>query len=197
MPYLIFDLEMSGTVADFHDIIQIGAVLADNNWNKIAEFESLVYPDNPETFSKYSEEIHGISLADLEEAPSSYEVMESFEKWIRKNLRRTNNENLYDITLCGQSVVNDINFLRFKYDDLNIQWPFSSRIIDLMSVSFLFFRIYDNNGIQRPKSLSLKSVSQMFNLARSEEQHNALEDAILTYNCFKEFFILADKIKLS
>ena len=26
MPYLIFDLEMTGTESDFHDIIQIGAI---------------------------------------------------------------------------------------------------------------------------------------------------------------------------
>ena len=55
MPYLIFDLEMTGSEHDYHDIIQIGAVLADDKWNKISEFESLVYPDNSENISKYSE----------------------------------------------------------------------------------------------------------------------------------------------
>jgi len=68
MPYLFFDLEMTGTESDYHDIIQIVAVLVDKQWNKVSEFESLVYPDNPETISKYSEEIHGISLSDLEDA---------------------------------------------------------------------------------------------------------------------------------
>lgn len=67
MPYLILDLEMSGTEAGFHDIIQIGAVLSDNEWNKIGEFESLVYPENEDAFSTGAEDIHGISIYDLEE----------------------------------------------------------------------------------------------------------------------------------
>ncbi|MCX7831265.1 MAG: exonuclease domain-containing protein, partial [Acidobacteria bacterium] len=97
---------MTGTESDYHDIIQIGAVLADDKWNKVSEFESYVYPDNPETISKYSEEIHGISLHELEEAPLAYYVFEDFENWLRKNLRRKQNENLYDVILCGQSVIN-------------------------------------------------------------------------------------------
>lgn len=44
MPYLIFDLEMSGPDVGYHDILQIGAVLADNQWNKLSEFESLFIP---------------------------------------------------------------------------------------------------------------------------------------------------------
>jgi DNA polymerase III epsilon subunit-like protein len=68
MPYLILDLEMSGQEAGYHDIIQIGALLADNDWKVLSKFETLVYPDNEETFSSYSEKVHGISLEDLEDA---------------------------------------------------------------------------------------------------------------------------------
>jgi DNA polymerase III epsilon subunit-like protein len=39
MPYLIFDLEMSGGEVGFNEIIQIGAVLAGDNWKLISEFE--------------------------------------------------------------------------------------------------------------------------------------------------------------
>ena len=166
MPYLIFDLEMTGTESDFHDIIQIGAILTDDKWNKISEFESLVYPDNPENFSKFSEEIHGISLSDLEDAPPAYEVFDDFEQWIKTNLKRKQNENMYDVILCGQSVINDINFLKFKYSELNLQWPFSSKLIDLLTISFIFYKIFDINDINRPKSMSLKSVAQMFEIER-------------------------------
>lgn len=197
MPYLIFDLEMTGSESDYHDIIQIGAVLADEHWNKVSEFESLVYPDNPETISKYSEEIHGISLYDLEEAPTAYDVFEGFEKWLRNNLRRKQSDNLYDVILCGQSVINDINFLRFKYSELNLPWPFSSKLIDLLSISFVFYKIFDSNGIKRPKSMGLKSVSQMFKIERDENYHNALEDANMTYFCFKEYMKISEQVKLA
>ena len=197
MPYLIFDLEMTGTEADYHDIIQIGAVLVDEQWNKVSEFESLVYPDNPETISKYSEEIHGISLSDLEDAPSAYDVFEDFENWIRKKLKRKQNENIYDVILCGQSVINDINFLKFKYSELNIRWPFSSKLIDLLTITFVFYKIFDFNGINRPKSMSLKSVAQMFQIERDSDNHNALEDANITYSCLKEYIKLSKQVKLT
>jgi DNA polymerase-3 subunit epsilon len=197
MPYLIFDLEMTGTESDYHDIIQIGAVLVDEQWNKVSEFESLVYPDNPETISKYSEEIHGISLSDLEDAPSAYDVFEDFENWIRKNLKRKQNENIYDVILCGQSVINDINFLKFKYSELNIPWPFSSKLIDLLTITFVFYKIFDSNGINRPKSMSLKSVAQMFQIERDGDNHNALEDANITYSCLKEYIKLSKQVKLT
>ncbi len=197
MPYLIFDLEMTGTESDYHDIIQIGAVLVDEQWNKVSEFESLVYPDNPETISKYSEEIHGISLSDLEDAPSAYDVFENFENWIRKNLKRKQNENIYDVILCGQSVINDINFLKFKYSELNIPWPFSSKLIDLLTITFVFYKIFDCNGINRPKSMSLKSVAQMFQIERDGDNHNALEDANITYSCLKEYIKLSKQVKLT
>jgi DNA polymerase-3 subunit epsilon len=197
MPYLIFDLEMTGTESDYHDIIQIGAVLVDEQWNKVSEFESLVYPDNPETISKYSEEIHGISLSDLEDAPSAYDVFEDFENWIRKNLKRKQNENIYDVILCGQSVINDINFLKFKYSELNIPWPFSSKLIDLLTITFVFYKIFDSNGINRPKSMSLKSVAQMFQIERDGNNHNALEDANITYSCLMEYIKLSKQVKLT
>jgi DNA polymerase-3 subunit epsilon len=197
MPYLIFDLEMTGSESDYHDIIQIGAVLVDDHWNKVSEFESLVYPDNSETFSKYSEEIHGISLYELEDAPSAYDVFEDFESWMRKNLRRNQNENMFDVILCGQSVINDINFLKFKYSELNLPWPFSSKLIDLLTISFIFYKIFDQNGIDRPKSMSLKSVSKMFKIEREGNNHNALEDAKITYACLKEYIKLSEQIKLT
>lgn len=196
MPYLIFDLEMTGTESDYHDIIQIGAILTDDKWNKISEFESLVYPDNPENFSKFSEEIHGISLSDLEDAPSAYDVFDDFEQWIKRNLKRKQNENIYDVILCGQSVINDINFLKFKYSELNLPWPFSSKLIDLLTITFLFYKIFDINDINRPKSMSLKSVAEMFKIEREGNNHNALEDAHITHLCLMKYMNLVNHLKL-
>lgn len=196
MHYLIIDLEMSGTEAGYHDIIQIGAVLASENWLILSEFKSLVYPDNEETFNSYAEAVHGISLHDLQEAPSSYEALEAFENWIRKTLRRRQGEPLTDVVICGQSVLNDVNFLEFKFDDLNIEWPFARRILDLVSLTMLFYNIFDNNGRKHPKSYSLDAVAGMFGLSRSENTHNALEDARITYQCFQKYFEMARGFRL-
>ena len=37
----------------------------------------------------------------------------------------------------------------------------------------------------------------MFGLSRDDEQHNALEDAKLTYACFKEYMLLIPNLKLN
>lgn len=197
MPYLIFDLEMTGSEYDYHDIIEIGAILCNDNWEKISEYQSLVYPNNFETHSKQAEEIHGITIADLEDAPMSYEVLEEFENWIRKTLRRAKHDSLFDVILCGQSVINDINFLKFEFENQNIDWPFSFKLLDLLTMSFVFYKIMDNNEIRHPKSYSLESVAKMFNIQRDNDEHNALEDANITFLCMKEYMKISDNLKLT
>jgi DNA polymerase-3 subunit epsilon len=66
-----------------------------------------------------------------------------------------------------------------------------------MSLSFVFYQIFDANGKKRPQSYSLKAVAEMFGLSRDDEQHNALEDAKLTYACFKEYMLLIPNLKLN
>lgn len=195
MPYLILDLEMTGGETDYHDIIQIGAVLADDDWRTISEYETLVYPDNEENFTSYAEEVHGISIYDLEDAPQSYDALIDFEEWIRKSLKRNQSVPLTDIVVCGQSVINDINFLKQKYSDQRMKWPFSFKLIDLLSVSYVFYQIFDVNNVKRPTSYSLKAVAAFFDLQRENDTHSAMEDAKLTYFCFKNYFGLIKKIK--
>ena len=69
MPYLVLDLEMTGPEPDYNEIIQIGAVLFDDNWVEKGQYLTNVYPENKEGFSSSSEKIHNLSLADLEDAP--------------------------------------------------------------------------------------------------------------------------------
>lgn len=196
MPHLIIDLEMSGSKVGYHDLIQIGAVIASDNWAILSEFESLVYPDNEEAFTEYSEEVHGITLEDLEDAPMSYEVIENLEAWLRKSLKRKPDAALTDVVLCGQSVINDINFLKQKYDELNLDWSFSYKLIDLLSFTYLFYKIWDVNGIPHPSRYSLQTVAEHFGIFRKEENHNALEDAKMTYECFKKYFEITNQIRI-
>jgi DNA polymerase-3 subunit epsilon len=193
MPYLIIDLEMSGTEYGFHDIIQIGAVLADDNLNTIAEFSSLVYPKNEDIFSEEAEEIHGISIFDLEEAELIHTVLDSFEDWIREKLHRRKTDKLKDLIVCGQSIMNDINFLMVEYKEQHLDWPFSYRILDLMSITDLMYRIFDSNKIERPKSYSLRNVAKYLKIEILEDKHDALEDAKITLRCLKTYFAQIDK----
>ena len=160
---------MSGSEVGYHDVIQIGAILASDNWVELSRYESLIYPDNEESFNEYSDDIHGITMEDLQDAPMSYEVIEEFEAWVRKSLKRNDTAPLHDVTICGQSIINDINFLKYAYENQNLEWSFSYR---------------------------LQAVAEYFGFFRKEKNHNALEDAELTYLCFKEYFSRARKLKV-
>jgi inhibitor of KinA sporulation pathway (predicted exonuclease) len=45
--------------------------------------------------------------------------------------------------------------------------------------------------------MSLKSVAQMFQIERDGNNHNALEDANITYSCLKEYIKLSKQVKLT
>ncbi|MCF0055644.1 3'-5' exonuclease [Dyadobacter sp. CY356] len=194
MSFLVLDIEMTGPEPGWNEIIQIGAEFFDDQWRSLGTYLQNVYPENEEAFTAKSEEVHGLSIDDLEDAPMIFDVIPEFEKWLKK--LNSGKPNLSNIIICGQSVVYDINFLRFAYRKEKINWPFSNKQIDLHTVSYLFFKILEKNGQSVPRSLSLGSVSGYFGFEREDETHNALEDAQLTARCFKEFFKLIDKVKL-
>jgi DNA polymerase-3 subunit epsilon len=194
MSFLVLDIEMTGPEPGWNEIIQIGAEFFNDQWQSLGTYLQNVYPENEEAFTAKSEEVHGLSIDDLEEAPMIFDVIPEFEAWIKK--LNSGKPNLSNVIICGQSVVYDINFLRFAYRKEKINWPFSNKQIDLHTVSYLFFKILEKNGQSVPRSLSLGSVSGYFGFEREDETHNALEDAQLTARCFKEFFKLIDKVKL-
>jgi DNA polymerase-3 subunit epsilon len=196
MPFLVVDLEMSGPEPGYHEIIQIGAVLLNDNWVELGTYLSNVYPENEEAFTASAEKIHGLSLDELQEAPMIYEVLEDFEQWIRKLLKRQGGD-LRDVVICGQSVIFDVNFLKFAYSGENLEWPFSNKLIDLHTIAFYTFRILEANGKTVPRSLSLKAISAWFGFEREGDTHNALEDSQLTMQCLQKFFRMAAKFKVS
>ena len=192
MPYLVMDLEMTGPEPDYNEIIQIGAEVFDDDWKTKGEYLTNVYPENEDAFSSHSEEIHGIPLDDLDEAPMMYDVLPEFETWIRKSLFMPPDEPLWKVIICGQSVINDINFLSYAYKNEKLKWPFSFQLIDLHTISYYGFMILKKNNEQVPKSLSLESVAKYFGFSRETETHNALEDSKLTAKCLKAFFEMTD-----
>lgn len=203
MPYLVLDLEMTGPEPDYNEIIQIGAVLFDDQWTEKGRYLTNVYPENEDGFSSSSEKIHNLSLADLEDAPMMYDVLPELENWIctqlgirvpQGQLDRT--PFLRDVIICGQSVINDINFLKEAYRYEKLKWPFSRVLLDLHTLGYFTFRVLKANGQKVPDRLSLTAIAAHFGFAREDGFHNALEDADLTAKCLKEVFKLAERMKI-
>ena len=205
MNYLSIDLEMSGTEPGWHEIIQIGAVLYNESWVELDRYISNVYPENEESYSQSSFEVHGLSLTDLDDAPMLNEVLPDFEAWILKTLNvpvNKGNQNiasnaLRNVAICGQSVIYDINFMRFAYRQEKLQWPFSNQTIDLNNLAFYLFAILKENGVAIPKGLSLTAIADFFHLEREGESHNALEDAVITGECLKRVMAYTKKLTIN
>ncbi len=208
MPFLVLDLEMTGPEPDYNEIIQIGAVLFDDSWVEKGQYLTNVYPENEDAFSSSSEKIHNLSLADLQDAPMMYDVLPELEEWICKQLgvrvppgQLDRTPFLRDVIICGQSVINDINFLKEAYRYEKMKWPYSRVLLDLHTLSYFLFRVLRANagapaGRKAPDRLSLTAIANYFGFAREDGFHNALEDAVLTAKCLKEVFKLADEMKL-
>jgi DNA polymerase-3 subunit epsilon len=201
MPFLILDLEMTGTEPGWHEIIQLGAVLCDDQWNELGRYLTNVYPENEESYSEDAEKVHGLSLSDLDDAPMIYDVLPEFEAFVLKHLNRTpggfdNTQVLRDVVVGGQSVINDINFLRFAYRDEKLKWPFSNVLLDLHTLSYFVFEVLRANGRKVPRSLSLKAIAEYFGHTREDAHHNALEDAVLTAACLREVMQLGRQFRL-
>ncbi|WP_342663940.1 3'-5' exonuclease [Eisenibacter elegans] len=199
--YLVFDLEMTGPEPGWNEIIQLGAVLCDENWNIQGEYLSDVYPENEESFSIPAQRIHDLTWDELQDAPMLHEVLEDFEDWILEKMgiqgrSSQDRKRLRSIVIGGQSVMYDVNFLRHAYKKEKRSWEFAYKQLDLHNLSFFLFEILKNNGIDTPRSLSLGAVAKFFGFEREGETHNALEDAILTAKCLQKVFAYTQTLKI-
>lgn len=201
MNYLVVDFEMSGDDPTWHEIIQIGAVLYTAGWKELGRYETNVYPENEESFSQPSAEVHGLSLQDLKEAPMMNEVLPAFEEWIIRSRGLQpdpfdNRRLLRGTMLAGLGLVNDYSFFRAAYRYENRDWPYSYRMLDMQSLTHALFPIFRQAGLDAPKKQSLDAISAFFGFEREGYDHNALEDAVLTGDCFRELNQLIRKLKL-
>ncbi len=114
-----------------------------------------------------------------------------------KSLRRKRPESLKDLTLVGQSVYYDLNFLKIGYNRLNLDWLFSNKLIDLYSITYVMEQALKANKLPTPKSLGLGAVASYFGFEREDSVHNALEDAKLTAACIKGWMQMSAGMKIN
>lgn len=194
--FLVVDLEMSGGIPGVHDIIQIGAVLVNQDFQEIASFDTLIFPENEEDFDPGSKRIHGISRFELNDAPSLDETLEELEYWIEEEGGYTSRKAMRELKIIGQGINNDISFLKASYNTVNLSWPFAYQYLDLQDMMFVYSRMLKANEQAVPERLNLNKIAEFFELQRDHQKHDALEDARLTAQCFEALMHRLDAIKL-
>jgi DNA polymerase-3 subunit epsilon len=167
------DFETTGVDVFRDEPIEFGAVLVDADLNIRKEFLSKIRLRKSTYLTKRAFNIHNISIESLGDEPTQYEVLESFF-----------NEFGTDYRLSGWNISFDVSFLRkmchkngmmIKYNKINY------RHIDIQSLGFLAMEL----GLVEKDKISLSDWVNHFGLKR-KSNHSALNDAILTFQVYKQ-----------
>lgn len=180
MQYIVFDLEFNQYLPSIHsmgekiaqcpfEIIQIGAIKLDLNYNTLATFNRYVKPTVYPEISTFITDLTGITTKQLLSEALFPEVYNEYMEFIGKG----------DNVFCtwGMSDMKEL-FRNAEYHNLdkkclpnmyiNIQ-PYASKHLDVSQV----------------KLLSLQTAVESFKILTPYKYHNALYDAYYTAEIFK------------
>jgi DNA polymerase III epsilon subunit-like protein len=185
--YIVLDLEMcdvpSGEKREVFnspkELIQIGAVMLDSEYNVIDHFDMLVKPEYG-TVTPDIQKLTGISPKDVQNATDTENALALFEKWIPKNsILVTWSEN--DARQLDDE-------LYFKDICLNKLYDFLDDYIDCQEI---FSEKMETNRVYQ-----LSEALAIANIDYDENIHNAHADAYNTALLFKKLQT-EDKLTLS
>lgn len=158
--YVIIDLETTGLMPDFDEIIEIAALKIENG-NITDTFQQLVKPENE--IGSFIEQLTGITNEMLSAAPKINEVLLLVDKFVGDNI------------VIGHNVNFDVNFLYDNYMNV-FERPFSNDFIDTMRIAR---KIYPKLPHHR-----LKDIVEHLGIEENG-YHRALQDCKYTYKCYK------------
>lgn len=128
--FVIFDLETTeSTLASargkYPEIVEVGAVLVDSEFEAISTFTSLVRPDRIDDFTDYSESFTGIKREEVEKAPHWSEVSKDFMEFTKFN----------GYKLMSWGVIFDYGVLMQEYWKKGMRWPHAYPLLDALSMT--------------------------------------------------------------
>lgn len=183
MQYIIFDLEFNQSketkeerkdkeIKLMFEIIQIGAVKVDKNFNIISKFNALVKPILHTELHPYVENLTNINISDLNKAKTFPEVFKEFIKFIGDD----------NPILCvwGTSDIKEL-IKNASFHKL----PFN-----VMPKKYIDIQRYASKDLNCEKGykIGLKTAVEALKINTDLNFHDAYFDAIYTYEVFKRIF---------
>ena len=163
--YVVIDLETTGLMPQFDDIIEIGAIKYEGN-KEIARFHSFVSIDRP--LSSFVTRLTGITDEMLKGAPTIEQILPEFLNFISDSILVAHNANF------------DINFIYDESDRL-FDRRFTNQFIDTLRLARRCALPVENN--------KLKTLIKHFGISQ-KVSHRAMDDCeatYLLYNRLKEY----------
>lgn len=184
MNYIIFDLEFNqghkstkeakdttNSKCPF-EIIQLGAIKLDENFNEISTLNSLIKPSIYNSINPYVSEITGITLDMLKDAIPFNEVYKEFTQFVNDD----------DNILCvwGMSDLKEL-FRNIEYHKLDV-CNIPKQYINLQRHASKYFCC--PKGI----NIGLQNAVELLNLPLNNQFHDAFNDAYYTAEVFKKLY---------
>lgn len=177
MNYIVFDLEWNQTINQNNknktdalqfEIIEVGAVMLDEDFNEISRYSSLIKPVLHRKIHPIIREITKITDEDLQMERDFKTVISEFFQWCGEDyiLCTYGNQDLMELQ-------NNLEYHGINSPELGVQWSYPMMYIDVQKI---FGLAQNENNEQR----SLESAVTQLNLAQDKEFHRALEDAVYT-----------------
>jgi len=166
MNKVMVDIETTGLVKGTHEICDLAIVGLDEDF-RIREginFTSRVKILNPNVVSDKAMEIHGISLEDLESAPTPAQIRRALLEW--KN-------DIYGsdrLTIVGWNPQFDMGFLEIFLKDL-FNDIFTHRVIDIHSI--IQYKNYTEKKGLNPDEITSTKMCEIMKIARAKN-HSGL-----------------------
>lgn len=179
MEYIVFDLEfnqgfdkiLNKTVSNERcpfEIIQLGAIKLDSNFNIVDIFNSYIKPEIYKDIHPFVGKMTGITKNDVYDAPNFPQVYKEFKKFI----------NSKDPVLCVWGT-GDLKELYRNITYYNL--PLKS-----LPKSYINVQHYASIHLKNPpgKSIGLQNAIKTLGLEENKSYHNALNDAYYTSQVF-------------
>lgn len=178
------DLETTGLLDGYHEIVQIGVVPLDHNLDPmdISPFYMNVQPKHPERASKKAMEVNGLDMEVLMRCPTIWQVADCFGEWF-DTLGLPSDKKLIYLT---QNAPFDIAFMKHWLGLRGFDKYFHRRGRDTM---FMAAGLNDQAAWKnRPipfKRVGLKDLCQELGV-QLDDHHDALADCIATAKVYRE-----------
>lgn len=183
MEYIVFDLEfnqgfdrsLNKTVSNERcpfEIMQIGAIKLDSNFNIIDTFNSFVKPEIYKVIHPFVGKMTNITMKDISNAPSFVQVYKDFRKFISSK----------NPILCvwGSGDLKEL-YRNINYYDL----PSKSLPKEYINIQQYASKYFNNPS---GKSIGLQNAINILGVKQEKSYHNALNDAYYTAQVFMRIY---------
>jgi len=169
MKISIIDLETTGLDPDKHEIIEIGAVIFDDEKPGSLETVNIkVIPEHIENASPKALEVNGYKKEDWTDAVTLEKAMSILSPKVG------------DSIFCAHNMIFDWGFLNAACKKLFIELPFNHRKIDLFTIAWAKI---DHSKM---KYWNLKAICEELEIEPEPAIHRAINGAMTEYEVYKK-----------